>query len=443
MRKLNKNNKILITILSMFTFLVLASLIIFIVFKVKDYNIKYDVKAISYVYNNASELITVKNNTYVKKDLLGRYILFLDKEKINLGKSAVIYNSSINEIKLLGTFYEVTKNGETKKYTDETSFSGVSNRIFKISDRKYLVTGKQIKSEDSLLTAENYLLVNLDKVGNSYVYNNVINYKSFGTLNVICDLFTFKTNEEKVIFSGEEVDLAKISGSTNNYKDVKKDYLDNKNNTNKNDNIYDDDEDEVVFINKIHQTVKDNKYVTHKTTILSCIPTQKSITINYMVYDPLTEFTNVYVKEGDNTYDLGVGNTEYVINNLLPNTTYHLEFYYDFKDENGNVQSKKFDETNVTTLPVKGKITLEKVSANSVSYILKIDGLIDSAKANLYIDGNLVSVDDDLNLSLASTEGYKGSFNYSSTGSFATIVIENGVLQNSNMGVIASYKFKL
>ena len=70
MRKLNSKNKLLILGLSIFTFLVLSAVCVFIIFKIKDYNVKYDVSSISYLYNKDKELITVKNNSYIKKILL-------------------------------------------------------------------------------------------------------------------------------------------------------------------------------------------------------------------------------------------------------------------------------------------------------------------------------------------------------------------------------------
>lgn len=443
MRKLNSKNKLLILGLSIFTFLVLSAVCVFIIFKIKDYNVKYDVSSISYLYNKDKELITVKNNSYIKKDFIGNYYLVQDKKKVSLGNKVVIYNSSTGEMKLLGTFYEVLDNGETKKYTNENIFSALSNKIFKISDRKYLLTGKVIKSEDDLLNAENYLLVDLDKVGNSYVYNNVISYKSFGVLNLKLGNFTFKTNEEKLVYDDKEFDLAKISGSTNEYFNKK--YEEKKPDNNGTDNVYPDNN--YTFINNIHQTITNNKYVTHKTMVLDSKSDSNSITVSYMVYDPLTEFTSVYivVKLGDlevGRYTVDHSSTTYDIKGLLPGQEYTLEFYYDFKD-NGNVVSQKFDEIKVKTKSVNGQITLDKVSANSVSYILKVDGSIDYAKANLYIDDVLVATDSNLNLELAKNGGYTGLFSYSGVGKVAKIVIEDATLNGANMGIIATYKYIL
>ena len=110
----------------------------------------------------------------------------------------------------------------------------------------------------------------------------------------------------------------------------------------------------------------------------------------------------------------------------------------------GNLVSKKFDMIDVKTLNVKGQITLEKVSNNSVSYILRVDDSFDSASANLYIDGVLVSTDSNLNMTHAqSKDGYRGVFNFNTLGSTYEIIIDDGVYNSVNVGVIATYKFKM
>ena len=74
---------------------------------------------------------------------------------------------------------------------------------------------------------------------------------------------------------------------------------------------------------------------------------------------------------------------------------------------------------------------------------MKVDGSIDYAKANLYIDDVLVATDSNLNLELAKNGGYTGLFSYSGVGKVAKIVIEDATLNGSNMGIIATYKYIL
>ena len=229
------------------------------------------------------------------------------------------------------------------------------------------------------------------------------------------------------------------------YEIFNKKYEEPKPDNNGTDNVYPDNN--YTFINNIHQTITNNKYVTHKTMVLDSKSDSNSITVSYMVYDPLTEFTSVYivVKLGESEvgrYTVDPASTTYDIKGLLPGQEYTLEFYYDFKD-NGNVVSQKFDEIKVKTKSVNGQITLDKVSANSVSYILKVDGSIDYAKANLYIDDILVATDNNLNLELAKNGGYTGLFSYSGVGKIAKIVIEDATLNGANMGIIATYKYIL
>ena len=257
---------------------------------------------------------------------------------------------------------------------------------------------------------------------------------------ILKNYFYFEALERKEIL---DVCYDIFTDEFNEYFDKK--YEEPKPDNNGTDNVYPDNN--YTFINNIHQTITNNKYVTHKTTVLDSKSDSNSITVSYMVYDPLTEFTSVYivVKLGDlevGRYTVDPSSTTYDIKGLLPGQEYTLEFYYDFKD-NGNVVSQKFDEIKDKTKSVNGQITLDKVSANSVSYILKVDGSIDYAKANLYIDDVLVATDSNLNLELAKNGGYTGLFSYSGVGKVAKIVIEDATLNGANMGIIATYKYIL
>ena len=173
MRKLNKKNKTYIIVLSILTLILLGAILIFIGFKIKELNTKYDIALGSVVYDNNNEIVHIKEDTYAKKDLLGRYYVMNGEDKTNVGQAPVFFTSSMKEIKLLGTFYEILKNGEINKLKGETIVnSTASSRIFKIDDRKYLVIAPSIKSGDGSLNASDYLLINIDKAGNGYLFND-------------------------------------------------------------------------------------------------------------------------------------------------------------------------------------------------------------------------------------------------------------------------------
>lgn len=457
MRKLDKKNKLFITALSAFVILVFIGLSIFIVYKIGQTSIKYNVKNNSYVYNNAGELININEDGYVKKNLTDKYILYTGDEKINIGSNPAIFNQSIRELKLLGTFYEVSKNGEVAKIKGENDINtNGSSKLYKISDRRYLVVSPNIKSEDGSLNTTDYLLINIDKVGNSYLYNNKINIKTFSDLKIVTDGFTFNVNEEKLVIENEVIDLAKINGSTNTYTkpaDEGEGEGDgegegggsgNGSGSGEGENIYPEPEKIIET-----ETVTVNKYIARKTTIMNIESTTSEISVNYIVYDPFSEYTEVYANLYQNgnfikKFTLQEALTNLKITGLNVNKEYRLDFHYSYNDADGNPKDNLFDTAYVTTKNINANISLEKTSQSVVRYILKVDKYtLDSATVSMYIDGVKVA-SDEVNTALAATSGgFAGSINYEGSGDFVILKLENCIYNGEKIEIDASYKYKI
>lgn len=454
MRKLNSKNKAYIVALSALVAIVGIIVILFIVYKIKDINIKYDISKGSVVFNSDNELVTFSESTYAKKNLIGSYYALENDKKVNITSNPVIYNKNNRIIKLLGTFYEIKDNGETSKIKGETDIENtISSRIFKISDRKYLIISDTITSSDGSLNTKDYLIINIDKKGNGYLYNYELHMKSFNDLVINTSKFSLKVNSEKLTMGSEVIDLAKINGSTNEYQEKNETNTTNNGGANPNndmDNLYPTKkEKEEVKEEVIKQIEIDNKYVTRKTSILSVNSSVNSVDIHYVVYDPFNEYTRIYVilKNNDeviNTYDLDRNIANFEIKNLLSNTEYLLEFHYNYLDSNNITQDVIFDSVKKTTSTLKGNISLEKVTSNSVSYIVKIeDGIkLESCHMALYIDDNLVS-NEQIDTSELLKAGYHGKITYEQNGNFATLKLINCIYNGKEAQIDASYKYKL
>ena len=79
-----------------------------------------------------------------------------------------------------------------------------------------------IKTSDESLKTTNYLIVELDKQGNAILYNNSLNVKVFSATKLITTSYTFDIANELLIYENETVDLNKILGTTNQYKEEEK-----------------------------------------------------------------------------------------------------------------------------------------------------------------------------------------------------------------------------
>ena len=449
MRKLDKKNKTFIVALSALTIIVLVIMIGFIIVKIGKTTVKYDILSGSFVYNSSKELVSIKDKTYAKRNVFDNYYVILDNEKINVGSKPVFYNERTRSLKLFGTFYEIAKNGEVKKYNGETTIDSVNTpRLFKIADRRYLVVASVIRTDDNSLHANDYLLVDIDKAGNAYLYNNSVNIKTFSDLVIVTDGFRFDVSREYLIIDKETIDLAKVNGSTNEHdRTIVEDGEGDGNGGNGNGNG--EEQNPATPTNEKLEPEIIEKYVSRKTTITGIETTDSEIKIDYVVYDPFNEYEEVYVNVYANgnlvgKYNLGLALTSLTISSLKAYTNYNLDFYYSYHDETGELKTIKFDTAKVMTKKIKASLSLEKVSDSVVRYILIVEGgyRLDSASVEMYIDDKLVGTDEVNTAQAASNSGYKGSITYEGTGDFVTLKLTNCIYNGEAMDIESSYKYK-
>ena len=461
MRKLNTKNKAYIVSLLVFVVIVFIATAVFAYYKIKDMNIKYTISKDSYLYNSKKELIYITDDTYAKKDFIGRYYVVVDGLKVYLGNNAIIYNASSRNVTLLGIFYEILKTSEVEKLKGESIISCTNaNRIFKVDDRKYLLVGPNIKSSDGIMTATDYVIIELDKVGNGYIYNKDMNIKSFKDIVIDTGDFELKVNEEKLLFGDTEVNLSSINGSTNEYNEKKK-----KNNGSSGGNGGGGDSGLIdnggnAGNQNTEQIIKEEKYVARKTSIVNTSSTIDTITINYVVYDPFIEYKGLYLvlfdenNEKLGSYEMDMSLTSYTIINLKAHKNYRMNFYYIYQDETGNNVDTLFDTVNVQTKNFKAHLSLEMITDDSVRYILRVDDgyVLDSASVELSIlndDDEVVSTSthqlENQNLVAASgNDGFSDTFsNVEFEGAFVKLTLKNCKYQGENVDITASYKFKI
>ena len=458
MRKLNKKNKTYIAILLTFVVIVFIATAVFAYFKIKDMNIKYNIYKDSYLFNSKKELLYVTDDTYAKKDFLGRYYVNIDGKKVYLGNSGVIYNASSRNVTLLGIFYEVLKNGEVEKLKGESIISCTnSNRIFKIEDRKYLLVGPNLKSSDGVLTAKDYVIIELDKVGNGYIYNKDMNIKSFKDTFIDTGDFKLMINEEKLTIGEIEVNLKDINGSTNEYNERKKgtNQAAGKGTGGGDSGLIDGGDGGEN--KKTEEIVKVEKYVARKTSIVNTTASLDSITINYVVYDPFTEYKGLYLvlfdSNGDRlgTYEMDMSLTTYTINELKAHKNYKMDFYYIYQDENGNNIDTLFDTVTIQTKNFKAHLSLEMVTDDSVRYILKVDDgyVLDNATIELSIiegDEVISTKSHELNkanlTAAAGNDGFIDTFSdLDLSGEFVKLTLKDCRYQGERIDITANYKF--
>ena len=180
---IKKKNKTQYIIISVTTLLIIAMFIIVVIHYNKYDSNTYKVAEGSRTYDTENNLIDVKKNAVLKMEHDGNYRLSIIDDMLrvtyNLGSNVIINNETSSDLYLYGVFYQVLTNGTVNKINKQNVVSKIEGaQFFKISDRKYLVVDKAINSSDGSIKTRDYLIIELDKNGNSKLYNNYINVKT-------------------------------------------------------------------------------------------------------------------------------------------------------------------------------------------------------------------------------------------------------------------------
>lgn len=413
MRKYDIKNKRNIGIIIGISVLIIImfSLIIklFLSFDKKEYTVYTG----SLVFDKDKSIVKIKENGIIKKKWNNDYYLIYDDKNILLGDSAISYNEDTGEIILYGKYYEIGA-GDSIDITDgETVIKNSAlTKFYKLADRKYLVVDKEIKSLDGLLSTSEFLMVDLDKVGNATLTNHKVSLKTFSPTTIVTSNYTFDIANEILTYGSNKIDLKKIIGSSNKY--TKEDLVPSESNDNSINNgvtnITDNSNATTGGGNNSgdgsnlgggnsNTVIQEVKKATKRTSVISTYSTTDKINVNYVIYDPKKEYTSVYMEVheiGTNKIDtiyLNSNDTGYVISNLFPNTTYNLTFKYSYLDENNEVSTDTFDNINVTTKKPKISIKVTSVSFGNIKYLITSDNSydIDSATLKVFVNNEEVS----------------------------------------------------
>ena len=359
--------------------LVIILIIIFslFIYKYKHTSIiEYDVDVSSVLQDVSKNYIDISEPAKLKVRWNDSYYLKYQDKKINLGKNVIVYNMITGVLKLYGKLYEINETGKVVDYSDETVLKNtVDAKFYKIADREYLLVDREIVSTDRSIDANNYLLVELDKMGNAKLSNNKLNLKTITPTTLVTSKYTFDIANEILKFGDEEIDLKKIIGTTNEYKEEEK--PDEGEDENQDDNANNQNINQVVpqqqgaaVVTEIEKDPLDGlslEDIRNKVKISSVGDYRAGLTtidVDYIIYDPYNEYKSVYVEVvkagGIDTIKMAKTDTHLVIDSLQPDTSYKLNFIYTTTNyETGEVSQNKFDELTVRTAkPVyTGKVT--------------------------------------------------------------------------------------
>lgn len=397
---------------------------------------QYKIESNITLYDSDYVPIKTEEEATINKRWDGNYYLTLNNSKstYKLNKKVVSFNEKNSKVTLYGEVFKVLFDGQVEKYIKDTEIKNNSgDQFYKIADRQYLLISDSIRNESGSISTSKYLYVIIDKSGNTLILNNQIYAKTINPIVLTTSSYKFDIANEKLIVGSNEIDLKKIIGSSNEYKEKepeeepeenrnedKEDSKDkveheqnNNNNGNQNSNIQNGEGTAVG--NQNTQNNQNNNSnsgsnvqgggITNSNTnktplsksvsLRGAIATSSYIDIEYAVQDPEHKYQTVYAFVEavgyENMIALDKNATTYRLTDLEPNTEYKITLGYKQITADNEIEDQIEDVLSVRTTRINAKLDITKVLAGKqkVYFNLKLDQnyAFDYAKVALYVDG--------------------------------------------------------
>ena len=462
MRKFDKQNKRNFVIVAIIC-LIIISLFAFFIHKVIEVGKKeYIIESNSVLYDHERNLITLDKEGVIKVKWSGAYYLIQDKEQTLLDKQVVVFQSAKKEFKLYGTIYKINIDEKVETLKDETVVEdSVIPKFYKLSDRKYLLIAPTIRSDSKEFSADNYLIVELDKMGNATLYNNKVNVKTLKPTKLITNTYTFDIANEELDYAGKIINLKKIIGSTNLYngenngktskesgseKDSKtseSSATSNNGNGNTNGNggngvgggtgngigsgtnpiNGNSSSNQNSSSGNANIEVDNRTYQDKNFSVIRNKIGTTTLSVDYQIYDPQDEYKSVSMEVTDastnktDSYFLSKSATNILIRGLKPQTKYNIVYKYTYLN-NGSLDSNTFNTSySVMTLLPNISIIVSRLTSSEVVYSVVCDeNSMLGANVSLYLDDSYKTSYKFTQSSL--TSSFTGSFRLSDYGSF-------------------------
>lgn len=390
---------------------------------------EYQVLANTLVFDKDKTIVKVHNSGIIKTKWNNKYYLIYDEFDYELGDTAIAYKEDTGEIFLYGRYYEISSGDEIKVTSDETVIKNSAlTKFYKLADRKYLVVDKEIKSSDGILSTTDFLMIDLDKVGNATLTNHKVSLKTFSETVIVTSNYTFDIANEILTYGSDKIDLKKIIGSSNTY--TKEDLVPEENtnsigggtgitditeNIGNNGNGQGNKEESSNGKENSNTVIEEIKKASKNTSIISVNANTNKIDVDYVIYDPYNEYTSVYMevrREGSNsveTIHLNSNSTNYVIsNNIFPNTNYEIVFKCTYINiETGEEIRETIDNIKVTTKLPSISIKVTNTSFGKITYQITTDNSYNITTGKLIV---LVNEEEKINNEISINGNKVGSF---------------------------------
>ena len=219
MRRFGKSNKIAFAV---FAALIVGCVVVlsFVVLKnVGDEPTIIKANAGSYVYTTADDVIVLEAEAKIQKKWDKNFYIIEDRHSsINLGKHPILYDPAERSLTMLGQAYKVEVDGSLVNHKSNLTLTDFNtDALYKLQDRLYVMVGQDIHSHDGTILSKGFMRISLDKMGNALFSSLTTNNKTISPVVLIADEVYFDVSSELLYSNGQEMNLRKVIGSTNEY----------------------------------------------------------------------------------------------------------------------------------------------------------------------------------------------------------------------------------
>lgn len=170
----------------------------------------------SVVFDSQYMPVMLLGESTVKSGSDGRYYLNTDNgKKISLGNHSMAYTDE--GVVIFGGGYRVDGSGSITKLNDGEAYPMSEDALYKLADRRYVVTSNTITDSNAKLVTKDYLYIVMDVVGNARMYSNDLSMKTTQPTTIKFGQMTFDVANEVLNSEGSVMDLGKLIGTSNTY----------------------------------------------------------------------------------------------------------------------------------------------------------------------------------------------------------------------------------
>lgn len=219
MKRIERKNTAEFNVFGSIIVLILIALTVSVVFVIRNQSGSYKVPAGSTVYDVDNEYIPIDEEAKLYQKSNGIYYLkTADKEVYTLGTNAVVRDGENRTVYVYGDLYEIASDGTVTLSSGCNEIQDLSQPgLYKLADRKYLMTGKSINSTDEEYSTNDYVYINIYTSGAAILMNdqnnkNILNPIMLNSGNLYLDI-----SSEYAFYNNNLINLKNVLGSTNEY----------------------------------------------------------------------------------------------------------------------------------------------------------------------------------------------------------------------------------